>query len=106
MGGYGRVVMVDHGGSTQTWYAHLSTINVIVGQDVHRAQVIGAVGDSGHATAPHLHYEVRIDGVPHDPYLYLLSRHDLSPPGHIQNPSLAHRSQRLTANAAVRCEKE
>ena len=106
MGSYGRVVVVDHGSSTQTWYAHLATIDVIVGQHVHRAQVIGAAGNSGRATAPHLHYEVRIDGVPRDPYLYYLSRRDLSPPGHIQNPSLAHRSQRLTVNTAVRCEKQ
>lgn len=92
MGGYGRLVVVDHGGNTHTWYAHLATINVIVGQAVHRAQVIGAAGRSGHATGPHLHYEVRIDGVPRDPYLC--------------HPSLARRPQRITANGAVSSEQE
>jgi len=108
MTGYGRLVVVDHGGGTQTWYAHLETINVIVGEDVHRAEVIGAAGKSGRATATHLHYEVRIDGVPRDPYPYLthLSGQDPGSPGTMQDPSLAHRGRRLTANAAAKSDKQ
>ncbi|MDR3701717.1 MAG: peptidoglycan DD-metalloendopeptidase family protein [Candidatus Sulfopaludibacter sp.] len=95
-GGYGRLVVLDHGDGTQTWYAHLSLIKVTVGQDVRRGEVIGAAGSSGHATAPHLHYEVRVGGVPRDPYLYL-SRHLA---GH--GKSTLARSERLTARAAVK----
>jgi murein DD-endopeptidase MepM/ murein hydrolase activator NlpD len=71
MSGYGRMVVVDHGSGTQTWYAHLSRINVTVGQDVRRGDVIGAVGSTGRVTAPHLHYEVHIDGVVRNPYVFL-----------------------------------
>jgi len=87
-GGYGRLVVVDHGNSMQTWYAHLARINVTVGQDVHRGQVIGAAGSSGRATAPHLHYEVRIAGLPRDPYLYL-SRQGRRVPGQVESSSRA-----------------
>src|SRR5439155_297931 len=62
-GGYGRLVVVDHGGSVQTYYADLSKILVHPGQEVHRGDTPGLVGSSGRATAPHLHYQVRIGGV-------------------------------------------
>jgi murein DD-endopeptidase MepM/ murein hydrolase activator NlpD len=71
MGGYGRLVIVDHGGSTQTWYAHLSRISVTVGQGIRRGEMIGAVGSTGRVTAPHLHYEVHIEGVVRNPYTFL-----------------------------------
>jgi murein DD-endopeptidase MepM/ murein hydrolase activator NlpD len=70
-GGYGRLVVVDHGGGMQTYYAHLSKINVRIGQEVRRGDIVGAVGSSGRVTAPHLHYEVRIGGAPVNPYIYL-----------------------------------
>jgi murein DD-endopeptidase MepM/ murein hydrolase activator NlpD len=70
-GGYGRLVVVDHGGTVQTYYAHLSKILVHAGQEVHRGDTLGLVGSSGRATAPHLHYEVRIAGAPLNPYRYL-----------------------------------
>jgi murein DD-endopeptidase MepM/ murein hydrolase activator NlpD len=70
-GQYGRLVVLDHGGGMQTYYAHLSRIDVIDGQVVHLGQVIGAVGSTGRATAPHLHYEVRVGGSPVNPYKYL-----------------------------------
>ena len=63
-GGYGRLVVIDHGGGTQTWYAHLSRIGVRAGQEVHRGEVVGSVGSTGRTTAPHLHYEVRLGGAP------------------------------------------
>ncbi|HTX37613.1 MAG TPA: M23 family metallopeptidase [Bryobacteraceae bacterium] len=71
MSGYGRLVVVDHGGGIQTWYAHLSRINVSVGQEMHRGDVLGLVGSTGRVTAPHLHYEVHVDGVVRNPYFYL-----------------------------------
>jgi murein DD-endopeptidase MepM/ murein hydrolase activator NlpD len=70
-GGYGRLVIVDHGGGVQTYYAHLSRISVHTGQEVHHGDVVGAVGSSGRTTAPHLHYEVRVDGTPRNPVRYL-----------------------------------
>jgi murein DD-endopeptidase MepM/ murein hydrolase activator NlpD len=70
-GGYGRLIIVDHGGGFQTYYAHLSKILVHAGQELRRGEVIGLVGSSGRTTAPHLHYEVRVGGTPMNPYRYL-----------------------------------
>jgi murein DD-endopeptidase MepM/ murein hydrolase activator NlpD len=70
-GGYGRVVMIDHGGALQTLYAHLSRTDVIPGQEVRRGQIVGAAGSSGRATGAHLHYEVRQNGTPINPYIFL-----------------------------------
>jgi len=70
-GGYGNSVMLYHGGGFATWYAHLSSINVSMGQFVQRGQVIGLIGSTGWATGPHLHFEVRINGAPQDPRAYL-----------------------------------
>jgi len=69
--GYGREVMVDHGHGIETLYAHLSGFAVIAGQDVHRGDILGYVGSSGHSTGPHLHYEVRIHDTPVNPSKYL-----------------------------------
>lgn len=70
-GGYGKVVVVDHGKGLQSYYAHLSRIDVIPGQEVHMGDVIAGTGATGRATTPHLHYEVRIGGSPVNPYPYL-----------------------------------
>jgi murein DD-endopeptidase MepM/ murein hydrolase activator NlpD len=70
-GGYGRLIVIDHGGGTETYYAHLSHFYVQTGQEVRRGELVGAVGSTGRATAPHLHYEVRIGGNPVNPYRYL-----------------------------------
>jgi murein DD-endopeptidase MepM/ murein hydrolase activator NlpD len=69
--GYGRAVVLDHGHDVLTLYGHLSAIAVVPGQHVTRGQVIGYVGQSGRATGPHLHYEVRVHNVPVNPYKYL-----------------------------------
>ncbi len=69
--GYGRLVVVDHGAGVQTYYAHLSRFFVHAGQEVRRGDVVGAVGSSGRATSPHLHYEVRLGGAPVNPYRFL-----------------------------------
>jgi murein DD-endopeptidase MepM/ murein hydrolase activator NlpD len=65
--GYGRVVMIDHGQGVQTRYAHLQSIYVDPGERVAPGTRIGAVGSTGRATGPHLHFELRIDGEAHDP---------------------------------------
>ena len=71
MNGFGRVVVVDHGNGFQTYYAHLSRFAVVAGQEVRQGGVIGDVGQSGRATSPHLHYEVRRFGTPQNPARYL-----------------------------------
>lgn len=70
-GDYGKLVVVDHGNGLQTYYAHLSRIDVIPGQEVRRGQVVAGTGATGRATAPHLHYEVRVGGASQNPYPYL-----------------------------------
>lgn len=70
-GGYGKMVEIDHGNTLTTRYAHLSEINVKVGDMVRIGQVIGAVGSTGRSTGPHLHYETRIDGEAVDPQKFL-----------------------------------
>ena len=69
--GYGRLVVVDHGHGVHTYYAHLSKFEVRTGQELRRGEIVGRVGSSGRVTAPHLHYEVRVGGVPQNPYRYL-----------------------------------
>jgi murein DD-endopeptidase MepM/ murein hydrolase activator NlpD len=69
--GYGKLVVVEHGNSIETYYAHLSTIRVVAGQAIRRGEVIGLVGGTGRVTSPHLHYEVRRGGAPVNPYQYL-----------------------------------
>ena len=65
--GYGNVVFIKHRNNRETVYAHLSQINVQRGQSVSQGQTIGLVGSTGWATGPHLHFEVRVNGVQHDP---------------------------------------
>ena len=84
MNGYGNVVQVDHGKGDITVYAHLSRVDVRLGQPVQRGQVVGAVGATGWATGPHLHFEFRERGVQRDPI------------------EVARRSQPSTLSAAAR----
>ena len=66
-GGYGLLVAISHGDGVQTRYGHLSRLNVAAGQQVRRGDVIGFVGSTGESTGPHVHYEVRVNGVATDP---------------------------------------
>ncbi|MCX6785716.1 MAG: M23 family metallopeptidase [Candidatus Komeilibacteria bacterium] len=70
-GGYGNLIVIDHGNGMQTWYGHHSKIYVAVGQRVARGQVIGAIGSTGRSTGPHLHFEVRVNGVRVNPLGYV-----------------------------------
>jgi murein DD-endopeptidase MepM/ murein hydrolase activator NlpD len=74
--GYGRQVVLNHGHDVLTVYGHLSAIAVLPGQRVIRGQVIGYVGQSGRATGPHLHYEVRVHNVPVNPHKYLRTTYE------------------------------
>jgi murein DD-endopeptidase MepM/ murein hydrolase activator NlpD len=69
--GYGRMVIVDHGFGITTFYAHLSAYAVVAGTHVRRGEVIGYTGVSGRSTGPHVHYEVRVNNAPVNPWRYM-----------------------------------
>jgi len=69
-GGYGNLVRVDHGNGFVTYYAHFSSFAAVTGQAVAQGQVVGYCGTTGASTGPHLHYEIRLNGVPQNPALY------------------------------------
>jgi len=70
-GGYGQLVVIDHGGGLATAYAHQSRIAVKTGDPVTQGGLVGFVGSTGHSTGPHLHFEVRVNGAAQDPLPYL-----------------------------------
>jgi murein DD-endopeptidase MepM/ murein hydrolase activator NlpD len=69
--GYGKMILIDHGNSFQTLYAHLHVILVEEGTSVAKGTLIGRMGDSGNATGPHLHFEIRLNGKRRNPNIYL-----------------------------------
>lgn len=71
-GGYGKIVIVDHGYGLSTRYGHMSEVHVTPGQRVRRGDRIGNVGNTGRSTGPHLHYEVRVNNLPVNPMRYIL----------------------------------
>jgi murein DD-endopeptidase MepM/ murein hydrolase activator NlpD len=71
--GYGLTLGVTHGSGIYTKYAHLHSVNIKKGQTVTRGELIAYVGNSGRSTGPHLHYEVRLNGVPVNPSRYILN---------------------------------
>ena len=70
-GGYGNLIVIEHGNNMKTYYAHLSEIYVNVGDMVKKDDIIGAVGSTGNSTGPHLHFELRVDNQPVDPIKYI-----------------------------------
>lgn len=70
--GYGKIVSIDHGFGVVTRFAHNSKIFVKVGQNVTRRDKISAIGNTGRSSGPHVHYEVRVNGIPVDPKNYVL----------------------------------
>jgi murein DD-endopeptidase MepM/ murein hydrolase activator NlpD len=68
---YGLYVSIEHGGTIETRYGHMSRLNVAAGQEVHKGDIIGYVGTTGRSTGPHLHYEVRIAGEAVNPVPYM-----------------------------------
>jgi murein DD-endopeptidase MepM/ murein hydrolase activator NlpD len=70
MSGYGWAVEIQHAEGWSTIYGHLSRYLVDVGDRVKRGQIIGLSGNSGNSTGPHVHYEIRLNGVPVDPWRY------------------------------------
>jgi len=77
-GAYGNLTKIQHATGVETYYAHQSVIDVRVGQFVTAGTPIGRVGATGNVTGPHLHFEVRVDGIPRDPYAWL-TQHNVRP---------------------------
>ena len=71
LGGYGNLVVIDHGNGIATAYGHNTNVTVGVGQQVAQGQLIAYSGSTGHSTGPHVHFEVRVNGSPVDPLGYL-----------------------------------
>jgi murein DD-endopeptidase MepM/ murein hydrolase activator NlpD len=71
-GGYGKVLVIDHGYGVKTRFGHLSEVNVRLGDRVKRGDKVAAVGNTGRSTGPHLHYEVRVNGIPENPRKFIL----------------------------------
>jgi murein DD-endopeptidase MepM/ murein hydrolase activator NlpD len=70
---YGKILVISHGFETNTRYGHLNKVLVKVGQQVKRGDKIAEVGMTGKTTGPHLHYEVRVNGIPANPMRYVLN---------------------------------
>ena len=70
-GSYGNLIVITHNNGVQTYYGHCSKINVTAGTKVSQGQVIGNVGSTGNSTGPHLHLEIRVNGIAYNPQNYL-----------------------------------
>lgn len=71
-GGYGNVLVIDHGYGIKTRFGHLAQILVKAGQKVHRGDKVALSGNTGRSTGPHVHYEVRVNGIPQNPRKFIL----------------------------------
>ena len=74
-GGYGNVVIIDHGNGLETRYAHCATLTVQAGDNVPEGAVVGTVGSTGRSTGPHLHFEVRENGIATNPANFVKENH-------------------------------
>jgi len=81
-GGYGNMVVIDHGFGVKTLYGHMKSISVLIDSEVKRGDVIGTVGSTGYSRGPHLHYEVHVNGRHVDPINYF--HDDLSPDDYVR----------------------
>lgn len=98
--GYGLHVVLDHGAGLSSLYAHLGAALVVDGAAVAAGEVIGAVGSSGNSTGPHLHFEIRRDGLPEDPSLDLTQ--GSAAPRHGEQPWSTGSSSSATSPATPR----
>lgn len=72
--GYGKYIKISHGDGMVTYYAHCSELLVSAGQTVEEGQMIAKIGMTGYTTGPHLHFEIRLNGVPVNPYQYIIGK--------------------------------
>lgn len=77
-GGFGKLVVIDHGGGVLSFYGHLMDFEIKVGDEVQKSDVIAYSGSTGVSTGPHLHFEIRIDGTPVDPVEVITKRKELN----------------------------
>lgn len=70
-GSYGNLIKIDHGNGVESWYAHCNALYAKVGQEIKAGDIIAEVGSTGNSTGPHLHLEIRINGVAINPQKYL-----------------------------------
>lgn len=71
-GGYGNLIIIEHKDNMKTYYGHLSSFNVKVGDSVKKGDIIGEIGSTGFSTGPHLHFELRVDNNPVNPKNYII----------------------------------
>jgi len=89
--GYGLYIKLDHGAELETRYAHLSRLAVGAGDRVEKGEVIGYVGSTGWSTGPHLHYEVRVNGVAVNPIHYMVAKREETKPAESRVQMIAGR---------------
>ena len=77
--GYGEYVAIDHGNKITSLYGHMSETKVFVGQQVKPGDIIGLEGETGHATGPHVHFEIRVYGIPVNPRVFMVGDPALGP---------------------------